>query len=255
MKPKIFILLFLISCKSFAQKSLSADFGGNQLTIRDGAFSPLLYSGFGFETALKYKNEKPNHVDFLALKYGSGNLKNNFGNTASQFNTDLSYRYFRTISQNSHWFLGGISSTKVAIRNYNVPFGGESMSGNIFSTLNIATRYQTKSRGWGKVSAELDIPVIGVAFAPKFFNLSTHPELIVYNNITNDVIKTAELISIPQLKTLNLSLIYEYPILEKVVFTADLTFNFYEYERLQNTSNSVNSALRFGVIFLLNSKK
>jgi hypothetical protein len=255
MKLKIFILLWFFSCKIFAQKSLSLDFGGNQLTIRDGTFSPLLYSGFGFETALKYKNEELNHVGTLAIKYGSGNLKNNFGNTASQFNAELYYRYFRKIRQNSHWFLGGISSTKVAIRNYNVPFGGESMSGDIFSTLNIATRYQTKNYHWGKVSAELDIPVVGVAFARKFFNLSTHPELIVYDNITNDVIKTAELISFPQLKAMNLSFIYEYPISEKVVFAADLTFNLYEYERLQNTTNSVNSALKFGVICLLNSKK
>lgn len=261
MKKLFSFWILLLNFTAFAQqkipdaKNLAFNIGLKNLSFRDGVFSPLLYTGYGLETTLKYQKDGLNKNTGFGVNFGNQQLKNEFSNSASAFNIQLGYHYLRTLKTNRHWQLGGIWATKAAIRTFKVPFGGESMSGDIFSMFNIASCYQTKSHDLGQLSVLFSIPVLGIAFARKNYNLSTNPALIVVDNIPLDVLKTAELISFPQLKAISINTEYQYPVGKKINFLVNIALNLYDYKRLYTNTKSVDASLALGLNFRINSSK
>ena len=129
-----------------------------------------------------------------------------------------------------------------------------SKNADIFSTLNPAISYQSALFRRGKVSTELNFPIIGVALNRKMYNAVSNPDIVSQGSgemTPKSIINTPEVISLSKLKQVNLTLLYQYPIGSKTYFSTTYSINAYQYERLNNYTQVVHSSLIMGFHFNL----
>lgn len=263
MKINLITVFLFISSQSFAQqldslksKNIIIQLGSGQCSFRDGVISPLLYSGLGFTGNISSQTETNKKTTRLGLLTNFGTLKNKFNNEASQFNASISYAKFYRFRRNSHWSWGVISNTQVYYRQFNsfLTISNASKNADVFSTLNPTISYQSALFKRGKVSAELNFPIIGVALNRKMYNAVTNPDIVSQGSgemTPKSIIKTSELISLSKLKQVNLALFYQYPIGRKTSFSTTYSINAYQYERLNNYTQVLHSSLNAGFHFNL----
>ncbi len=240
---------------SLKRRSILAQVGISQNTFRDGVFSPLLYSGLGFVVFTNYQTENSKQINRFSIKGSTVNTINTFSNKAIQSNISLTYGYFHKFRKHYAWWWGFLSKTQLSYRKFDaaISIGGEGQNADIFSTLNPTLRFQSNSYKWGKISLELGIPIIGVAAARKMYNSNSNPDIIwqsVGESNSHLVLKTIELISFSELKQIDVSVLYQYPINGKTVLSATYLLSGYQYNHLINSSNAINTSLALGICFM-----
>ncbi len=247
----IFSLAFCINAAAQNKEiSLKPFLGIGFYKTQDQVFSPLIYQGVSTLVGIEKIKQTDKKLTNLRLFYGKGKLKNDFKSTATHNTGQIYYSFLKPI--NKHFYVGAASQTSIAVRDYSVAksFGLESLSGDVFSTINLALAHQTAEKKWGKLQTRLEFAVAGVAIARKMYTIVSNPDLIVLEAKSwKTVLNSAEIISFSQLRKVDFTLNYTKNISKKQSIGLDLGMGFYRYERLDATVFSQNTTISAGYIF------
>ena len=250
------IFLLVIGINATAQTkeiSLKPFLGIGFYKTQDQVISPLIYQGTSTLVGMEKIKQTDRKLTNLRLFYGGGKLKNDFKNTAKHYTGQIYYALMKPI--NKHFYVGAASQTLIAVRDYSVAksFGLESLSGDIFSTLNLALAHQTEEKKkWGKIQTKVEFAVAGVAIARKMYTIVSNPDLIVLESKPRKtVLNSAEIISISKLKKVDFSLNYIKSIGKKQAIGLDVGMGIYRYERLNAAVISQNTTISAGYLFYL----
>ncbi len=249
-KNIFFAFLLIASTNANAQNrefSLKPFLGIGIYKTQDQVISPLIYRGTSTLIGIEQIKQTAKTLSNFKIMYGTGKLKNDFKNTATNHTGEIYFSLMKPIAK--HFFVGGASQTFVAVRDYSVAkaFGLESLSGDIFSTVKLAFAHQTEKKKWGKIQTKIEFAMIGVAISRKMYNIVSNPDLIVLDEkVWKTVLKSAEVMSVSQLKKADFNLKYTKNISARQSIGLDLGMSFYRYERLNAATISQNSSATLG---------
>lgn len=164
---RIFMMLCALAFTSAAHAQLrQLNFGGGlQLSaLRDRAFSPLLYSGAGYEGFLGYRSTRERREHIWLASAGRANLSNTFNRNLTTTAVRLTNLNLYNISENSNFRAGWSNNNGFHHREID---GFQNFNGRVdfFTTFGPAAKYDLPFSFWEnefRFSAAAHVQLIGI---------------------------------------------------------------------------------------------